>query len=211
MIQIFLLREGPAWFGCASHDEELVATSVAVSRERVLDDLERSLPSGIPYRVMSKPTAFAAEKLRLLAALEAGDEREKRFELSRAYVREPLRSVLLVASTIPLGFVSTYGNVASRAGTEARVVGQAMGGNILYPIVPCHRVVGADLSLVGYGRRQDMDALCAKLGRLRRETRGFTEETFVPGSSLRVYPVEWAIAKALKDGVETARQLSLFG
>jgi len=211
MILVCIRREASGWFGVAYHDGELVATSVGPSRERALVDLESSLPDGVPYRVVREASELAVDTVRMLARLEAGDEQDKRFELSRTYVREPLRSVLLVAASIPRGYVTSYGNVAAAAGTEARLVGRAMGGNILYPIVPCHRVVGSDLSLVGYGRRQDMDALCTKLGRLRQETRGFTEETFVPGASLRVYPVEWAIAKALRDGVETSRQLTLFG
>jgi O-6-methylguanine DNA methyltransferase len=109
-----------------------------------------------------------------------------------------------------VGYVTSYGDIALAAGTEARAVGRVMATNPLYPIVPCHRVVGSDLSLVGYGGRQDMSALCAKLDRLRREARGHTAQAVAPGESLRVYPVEWAIAKALRDGVDAARQLTLF-
>jgi O-6-methylguanine DNA methyltransferase len=211
MVHLCVMECGELWFGVAHHGAELVATSASPDRERTLAELTGSLPAGIPHRLVDEASAFAAETVRLLAALEAGREEGKRFTLSRRYVPEPLRSVLCIAACIPRGYVTTYGNIAAATGTEARVVGNAMAGNPLYPIVPCHRVVGYDLSLVGYGRRQDADALRAKLKRLRAEARGFTQEAVAPGTSLEVYPVEWAIARARRDGVGAPRQLTLFG
>jgi O-6-methylguanine DNA methyltransferase len=211
MILVCVMGVGSSWFGVAHHGDELVATSAGPSRERALGDVERCLPAGVPYRVVADASELAADTVRMLAELESGNEREKRFTLSGTYVPEPLRSVLRIAASIPLGYVSSYGNIATAAGTQARAVGRVMATNPLYPIVPCHRVVGADLSLVGYGGRQDMSALYAKLTRLRREIRGHKEEALAPGTSLAVYPVEWAIAKALRDGVDAARQLPLFG
>jgi len=42
---------------------------------------------------------------------------------------------------IPYGETATYGEIAERAGTHARVVGQALARNLLPLIIPCHRVV----------------------------------------------------------------------
>jgi len=42
---------------------------------------------------------------------------------------------------IPYGETATYGEIAERAGTHARVVGQALSRNLLPLIIPCHRVV----------------------------------------------------------------------
>jgi hypothetical protein len=72
--------------------------------------------------------------------------------------------------------------------------------------------VGADLSLVGYAGSKGEEALRAKLARLSREARGFTSEkdVSVEGRALRVYPVEWAIAKAEKHGAGRGRQRTLF-
>lgn len=54
---------------------------------------------------------------------------------------------------IPYGETWTYGQVARAIGRPAavRAVGRANGLNALGIIVPCHRVVGADGKLVGYG------------------------------------------------------------
>lgn len=210
MILVCVIGEGSEWFGVAHHGAELVATSTGRSRERSLDLVVSCLPGDAPFRIVAEGTEFAARTARMLRALERGDEGGKRFALSATYLPEALRGVLLAAASIPLGYVSSYGAVASAAGTNARVVGGVMAANPLYPIVPCHRVVGSDLSPVGYGGRQDVPALRGKLERLRREARGYAEEAVAPGSALKVYPAEWAIAKAHRDGVDGARQLTLF-
>ncbi len=54
---------------------------------------------------------------------------------------------------IPYGKTLTYGELASSIGRPeaARAVGHAVGSNPVSIAVPCHRVVGADGSLTGYG------------------------------------------------------------
>ncbi len=54
--------------------------------------------------------------------------------------------------TIPYGKTITYGALASRLSENAnpRNVGQANGQNPIAIIIPCHRVVGADMKLTGY-------------------------------------------------------------
>ena len=54
---------------------------------------------------------------------------------------------------IPYGETTSYGELAARVGepTAARAVGRANGRNPLPIIVPCHRVIGADGSLTGFG------------------------------------------------------------
>jgi methylated-DNA-[protein]-cysteine S-methyltransferase len=46
-----------------------------------------------------------------------------------------------IVGTIPYGRTATYGEIAARAGTFSRVVGQAMSRNPTPLIIPCHRVV----------------------------------------------------------------------
>ena len=63
------------------------------------------------------------------------------------------REVWRVLRTIPAGTTTTYGHLASMLGREgaSRAVGAANGANPVAIVVPCHRVVGADGTLTGYG------------------------------------------------------------
>ena len=63
------------------------------------------------------------------------------------------RSVWHQLSQIPFGEVTTYGEIARRVGrpSAARAVGAANGANPIAIVVPCHRVIGADGTLTGYG------------------------------------------------------------
>jgi len=63
------------------------------------------------------------------------------------------RRVWAELQAIPYGDTLSYGQLADRIGQPAasRAVGLANGRNPVGIIVPCHRVVGADGSLTGYG------------------------------------------------------------
>ena len=54
---------------------------------------------------------------------------------------------------IPFGRIASYSEIAHLAGSPAasRAVGAANGANPIPLVIPCHRVVGADGSLTGYG------------------------------------------------------------
>jgi len=53
--------------------------------------------------------------------------------------------------TIPHGETRSYGWLAKQVGSSPRAVGGANGSNPIGLIVPCHRVIGADGSLTGFG------------------------------------------------------------
>jgi AraC family transcriptional regulator of adaptative response/methylated-DNA-[protein]-cysteine methyltransferase len=63
------------------------------------------------------------------------------------------RTVWSALREIPYGETRSYADVARRIGrpSAVRAVGRANGMNALAIVVPCHRVVGADGRLVGYG------------------------------------------------------------
>lgn len=55
---------------------------------------------------------------------------------------------------IPYGETVSYGEIATRIGeplSSSRAVGAANGANPLPIVIPCHRVIGADGSLTGFG------------------------------------------------------------
>ena len=63
------------------------------------------------------------------------------------------RSVWQALRAIPFGETRSYGELARQLGNPAamRAVGAANGGNPISIIVPCHRVIGANGSLTGFG------------------------------------------------------------
>ena len=63
------------------------------------------------------------------------------------------REVWSALREIPCGTTISYGHLAARLGRPAavRAVGLANGANPIGVVVPCHRVIGANGSLTGYG------------------------------------------------------------
>ncbi len=87
------------------------------------------------------------------------------------------RAVWKALAAIPYGEMRTYGQIAAEVGEpdSARAVGTACNHNPLPIVVPCHRVVGADGKLVGFGggvwRKRVLLELEAKV-RIEREFAG---------------------------------------
>jgi methylated-DNA-[protein]-cysteine S-methyltransferase len=63
------------------------------------------------------------------------------------------RRVWAALLTIPAGETTSYGAIARQIGSPgaSRAVGMANGANPIAIIVPCHRVIGANGTLTGYG------------------------------------------------------------
>ena len=83
------------------------------------------------------------------------DQRRTRFDLhlDLALVADFNRRVLDELARVPYGEVVTYGELAARSDRPraARAVGTVMNRNPLPIVLPCHRVIGADGGLTGYG------------------------------------------------------------
>ncbi|HEY3866142.1 MAG TPA: methylated-DNA--[protein]-cysteine S-methyltransferase [Solirubrobacteraceae bacterium] len=77
------------------------------------------------------------------------------------------RLVWRALEEIPYGETVSYGEIARRVGQPgaARAVGTANGRNPIAVIVPCHRVIGADGSLTGYGGGLERKRLLLELER----------------------------------------------
>jgi methylated-DNA-[protein]-cysteine S-methyltransferase len=92
------------------------------------------------------------------AAIEQLDEyfAGKRHEFDLELAPEGNRFQLAIwkqLQLIPFGKTRSYGEIAGAVGDRslARSVGTACGSNPIAVIIPCHRVIGADGSLVGFG------------------------------------------------------------
>jgi len=77
------------------------------------------------------------------------------------------RSTWLALREIPYAETINYGQLALRVGNPkaSRAVGLANGRNPISIVVPCHRVIGADGSLTGYGGGLDRKRLLLDLER----------------------------------------------
>ena len=79
--------------------------------------------------------------------------------------------VYAITRDIPPGYVSTYGDIAKLMGRPgaARAVGQALRHNPTPIVVPCHRVVSADLKVGSYMGQPDVAGASPKADLLRSE------------------------------------------
>ena len=80
--------------------------------------------------------------------------RRQRFELPLAPEGTPFQQrVWRELQDVPYGVTISYGELAARIGqpTASRAVGLANGSNPLPIVIPCHRVIGANGKLTGYG------------------------------------------------------------
>lgn len=100
-----------------------------------------------------EPGGAPAEVRQALAAYFTGDLDAPR-EIAWATNGTAFQQAVWTALTqIPAGETITYSELARRAGRPAaiRAAGHANGANPLSIVAPCHRVIGMDGSLTGYG------------------------------------------------------------
>eukprot|EP01083_Nonionella_stella_P278223 946072_1 len=81
------------------------------------------------------------------------------------------RKVYALCKSIPSGSVTTYGAIAGALHSHPRAVGQALKRNPFAPVVPCHRVIRADLTVGGFQGSLDQDSpnVCRKIELLKSE------------------------------------------
>jgi methylated-DNA-[protein]-cysteine S-methyltransferase len=94
-----------------------------------------------------------AEPLRQLSEYLVGKHRQFELPLDLSHLSDFQQSVLQLTAAIPYGHTSTYKEIASRVGNRnaSRAVGRVEATNPIPLVIPCHRVLGSDGSLHGYG------------------------------------------------------------
>lgn len=104
-----------------------------------------------PHKEWRRDTAVFAPVIGQLKEYFAGERRE--FELPLAPAGTPFQLLVWQAlRAIPYGETRSYTQLAQQIGQGgARAVGLANGANPLPIVVPCHRVIGSDGSLTGFG------------------------------------------------------------
>ena len=121
------------------HAVHLISFPVDRYQERILDSWTRDAAPLAPV--------FAQ-----LCSYFAGETTE--FDVPLHFSGTPFQEKVWTAlCAIPFGETISYGELAKRIGNPnaSRAVGAANGANHLPIIVPCHRVIGADNSLTGFG------------------------------------------------------------
>ncbi|MBN1880963.1 MAG: MGMT family protein [Deltaproteobacteria bacterium] len=150
-----IFEAGSGWVGLVATDSGVFCSVLPRSdRNRVVEELEEALCE-CPDPVI--PDSYIEE---LLVAFFAGSGVDLNgVALNMERIPPFHRRVYEAARTIPRGAVMSYGEVARLAGNPraARAVGAAMAKNPFAPFVPCHRVVGSDGALVGFGGRGGLD------------------------------------------------------
>jgi len=104
------------------------------------------------------------EAMRQLEAYFRGELQE--FDLDmQATGTEFQRCTWKALQTIPYGMTISYAELARRMGNPkaVRAVGTANGANPLPIVIPCHRVIGSDGKLTGYGGGLDIKQQLLKL------------------------------------------------
>ncbi|HYE45457.1 MAG TPA: methylated-DNA--[protein]-cysteine S-methyltransferase [Caulobacter sp.] len=118
------------------------------AEEDFLHSVARSYPKAqlvkgrVPSSVRAHLDAYFAGDLAALARIPTG-----------AVGSDFQRSVWAELKAIPHGETRSYGALARKLGKPdaSRAVGLANGSNPIAVVVPCHRVIGADGSLTGFG------------------------------------------------------------
>jgi O-6-methylguanine DNA methyltransferase len=118
-----------------------------------------------PHEVSTEP--MTPEEQAIATALEtqlseyfAGERREFDIPIDLGGGSEFRRRVWDVVAAIPYGDTLSYAEVAAAAGNPSayRAAGSACGANPIVIVIPCHRVVGSDKRLHGFGGGLDTKA-----------------------------------------------------
>jgi methylated-DNA-[protein]-cysteine S-methyltransferase len=128
--------------------------------ETTLEDLARK----VSPRILQDDLRLEKIKRQLSEYFE-GRRRVFEMPIDRQLIHGFHRLVLDATERIPYGSVSTYREVAERAGNRraSRAAGNALGSNPIPIVIPCHRVVRTGHGLGGYGGGVDKKQLLLDL------------------------------------------------
>jgi methylated-DNA-[protein]-cysteine S-methyltransferase len=137
---------GELW--AAVSERGLAALDMQVEREAFIASLHKR-----GYALSSQRVEMAAEALRQVVEYLEGKRRSFDFAIDWECLRPFQRQVLQETCAIPYGETATYAEIAARIGKPRapRAVGRAQATNPMPLAIPCHRVLGSDGKLHGYG------------------------------------------------------------
>lgn len=143
---------GSIWV--AISERGLVAVQVGSSRDAFVRSMEKLGFKDITFNLES-----TAEALRQIAEYLEGKRDTFDLPIDWSVLTYFQEQVLRATFSIPRGQVATYGDLARQLGNPraARAVGRAEATNPMPVVIPCHRVIGADGGLHGYGAGEGLE------------------------------------------------------
>jgi len=188
MIHIYCKNIDEMWFATAIENETIIATTFAPNENDALKHILKNLPYNAAFQMVEKPTLFPKKVLSALKSIFDGKISSFKLKLEMKHLPDYAQKVLRCVSSVPVGYVTTYGEVAKAMFGSPRAVGRVMATNPFPPLVPCHRVVRSDFTLGGFGL-----GVAAKWEILQRENRGYQKgmKIKVNGKSLSLFPVNF--------------------
>ena len=148
LTQTYLSPCGPLLLG--SFQDELCLCNWL--NEKHPGRVDKRLQAGLHARYAPQASDITQEAVRQLDEYFSGQR--KSFDLPLLFVGSDFqKSVWQMLLEIPYGQTISYGVMARRIGMPkaVRAVANANGANAISIFAPCHRVIGSDRSLTGYG------------------------------------------------------------
>jgi methylated-DNA-[protein]-cysteine S-methyltransferase len=137
---------GEIWV--AASDQGLLAVEIKADPDVFMDGLRR-----MGYRPVFSDDRLVADAIAQISDYLSGTRRNFDLPIDWSGMTPFKERVLRETYAIPCGETRTYGEIAAGLGMPgaARAVGRAEATNPIPLVIPCHRVVGADGGLHGYG------------------------------------------------------------
>lgn len=157
MKTIFIGHTGPTPLGdlwVAASEHGLVAVEFPTTQAEFAAWLGKQHAAQIEFDPPKVEQALAQ-----LREYALGERREFDLPIDWSALREFQRRALQATFEIPYGETRTYKEIAVEIGNPraARAVGRAEATNPMPVVLPCHRVLGSDHKLHGYGAGQGLD------------------------------------------------------
>ncbi len=137
---------GPLWV--AVSERGLVAVELSPDQDKINQQLNRTGH----HQIVFDGTKTAAA-LQEISEYLHGERKSFEMPIDWSVLTPFQERALRATCEIPYGGVTTYGDIARQLGNPrgARAVGRAEATNPMPLVIPCHRVIGADGGLHGYG------------------------------------------------------------
>jgi methylated-DNA-[protein]-cysteine S-methyltransferase len=153
MVAAVVVQTPLGWLAAAARNGKLIAVNLPVATE---EEARATLPADARFGGDCEVLSRLSSDLARYFAGESVDLSQYPVDLTG--LQDFTRRALSAAQRVPYGEVRTYWWVAEHAGSPeaARAAGQAMHHNPLPLVIPCHRVVGSDGRLTGFGGGLEM-------------------------------------------------------